>query len=107
MSLFFYILKEDWKRKTGNEWHENDWKRNWDEAYESIFGKKINIEECYKTLGLAANATFDQVKKRFRELALKFHPDKAQDIKTAEVKFKKIYEAYETIKINQSGGVKA
>ena len=49
--------------------------------------------------------TWEQVKKRFRELALKFHPDKVKDEekKTAEEECKKIYEAYETIKTKTGG----
>jgi curved DNA-binding protein len=49
-------------------------------------------------LGLATTATFDEVKKQFRKLALKYHPDKCKNKKVGEKKFKEIFEAYETIK---------
>ncbi len=48
----------------------------------------------YKTLGVEKNATADQIKKAYRKLAVKFHPDKNPDDKEAEAKFKKISEAY-------------
>ena len=99
--------KKEWKKTTGRDWNENDWYQNWKEAFEDILGKEVNIEECYETLGLTVDTAFGKVKERFRELALKFHPDKAQDKKIAEEKFKKIYEAYETIRMNQKDGIKA
>ena len=99
--------KKEWKKTTGRDWNENDWYQNWKEAFEDILGKEVNIEECYETLGLTVDTAFGKVKERFRELALKFHPDKAQDKKIAEEKFKKIYEAYETIRMSQKDGVKA
>lgn len=51
--------------------------------------------EYYETLGLAKNATDVEVKKAYRQLALKWHPDKNPDKKDeAEAKFKQIGEAY-------------
>ena len=43
-------------------------------------------------------SNFQLLKKQFRKLALKYHPDKCKDKKTGEKKFKEIFEAYETIK---------
>ena len=60
--------------------------------------EKKDVKKCYKQLGLATTATFDEVKKQFRKLALKYHPDRCKDKKTGERKFKEIFEAYETIK---------
>jgi molecular chaperone DnaJ len=51
----------------------------------------------YKTLGLDKNATPDQIKKKYRKLAMQHHPDKNPDDETAEAKFKEITEAYEVL----------
>ncbi|KAH6922602.1 hypothetical protein HPB50_017028 [Hyalomma asiaticum] len=50
----------------------------------------------YKVLGLSKDATYDSVKKAFRELALRYHPDK-NDSTDAEERFKIIRRAYETL----------
>ena len=94
--------KQDYKKSTGREWHDDDWEKNWKEAFEEILGHKINLDECYEELGLSRNAKFSEVKKRYRELALKHHPDKCKDKQAAEERFKKIVEAYEAIKNSQT-----
>ena len=43
-----------------------------------------------------------RVKKQFRKLALKYHPDKCKDKAKGEKKFKEIFEAYETIKCSMT-----
>ena len=48
----------------------------------------------YKILGVDKNATKDEIKKTYRKLALKYHPDRNKDNKQAEEKFKQISEAY-------------
>ena len=50
--------------------------------------------EYYEILGVSKTATADEIKKSYRKLALKFHPDKNPDNVEAEAKFKKISEAY-------------
>ena len=65
------------------------------------------LKKAYKTLGLKANSTISEVKKKFRELTLKHHPDKCKNKKAAEKKFKKILTAYETIKENTESTSKA
>jgi curved DNA-binding protein len=50
--------------------------------------------EYYQILGVAKTATADEIKKAYRKLALKYHPDKNPDNKAAEEKFKEISEAY-------------
>ncbi len=57
----------------------------------------IEFKDYYKTLGVARDASHDDIKKAFRKLARQFHPDVAKDKKTAEEKFKEINEAYEVL----------
>lgn len=51
-------------------------------------------EDYYKLLGLDKKSTTEDIKKAYRKLALKWHPDKNPNNKAAEEKFKKISEAY-------------
>lgn len=60
-------------------------------------------ESAYTVLEIEPSVTDDEVKKAYRRLAMKYHPDKVSQLgpdvqKAAEAKFKKIQEAYETIK---------
>ncbi len=50
--------------------------------------------DYYQILGLAKGASSDEVKKAYRKMAQKYHPDKNPDDKAAEAKFKEITEAY-------------
>jgi len=50
--------------------------------------------DYYETLGVSKDASNEQIKKAYRKLALKYHPDRNKDNKEAEEKFKKISEAY-------------
>lgn len=50
--------------------------------------------DYYKALGVEKNASADDIKKAFRKLAVKYHPDRNPDNKGAEDKFKEINEAY-------------
>jgi molecular chaperone DnaJ len=54
-------------------------------------------EDYYNVLGVERNASQDDVKRAYRKLALKYHPDKNQGNKEAEEKFKIAAEAYEVI----------
>lgn len=56
------------------------------------------MSEYYDLLGISKEASQDEIKKAYRKLSLKFHPDKNPDNKEAESKFKQISEAYETLK---------
>jgi DnaJ-class molecular chaperone len=49
--------------------------------------------DYYETLGVARTATADDIKKAYRKLAVKYHPDHNQGDRTAEEKFKEISEA--------------
>ncbi len=51
-------------------------------------------EDYYQMLGVKKDASSEEIKKAYRKLAMKYHPDHAKDDKSAEEKFKKISEAY-------------
>ena len=53
--------------------------------------------DYYEVLGVDKGATANEIKKAYRKLALKFHPDKNPDNKEAEEKFKEAAEAYEIL----------
>lgn len=50
--------------------------------------------DYYKILGVKKSATYEEIKKAYRKLAMKYHPDHTKGDKAAEEKFKKISEAY-------------
>jgi DnaJ-class molecular chaperone len=54
-------------------------------------------KDYYATLGVAKDASQDDLKKAYRKLAMKWHPDKNPGDKVAEAKFKDIGEAYDTL----------
>jgi len=53
--------------------------------------------DYYTTLGLSRDATEEDIKKSYRKLAMKFHPDRNPDDKGSEEKFKEAKEAYEIL----------
>jgi molecular chaperone DnaJ len=53
--------------------------------------------DYYEVLGVPRDADTEEIKKAYRKLALKFHPDKNPGDKSAEEKFKEIGEAYEAL----------
>lgn len=53
--------------------------------------------DYYEVLGLQKGASEDEIKKAFRKLAIKYHPDKNQGDKESEEKFKEINEAYQVL----------
>ncbi len=55
------------------------------------------MKDYYEILGVPKDATLDQIKKAYRRLALKYHPDKNRGDPEAEKKFKEISEAYEVL----------
>ena len=63
----------------------------------------MSKRDYYETLGVPKNASEEEIKKAYRKLAMKHHPDRNQDdnAKTAEAKFKEAKEAYEMLSDGQ------
>ena len=78
------------RRKRGDENFEEAW-----EEFREKFGQDDedeNYAKYYKLLGIPMDATYDEVRKRFHKLVLKYHPDKYKGSKKkAAEKFKKIF----------------
>ena len=55
---------------------------------------EVNSDDYYKVLGIDKNASEDEIKKSYKKLAIKYHPDKNPGDKKAEEIFKKVGEAY-------------
>jgi len=74
------------------------------ESVKNMFYRDVDSD--YKVLGIDASATDDEVKKAYRQMAIKFHPDKVAQMgeefqKGAKEKFQKIQDAYDAIKKNR------
>ena len=57
----------------------------------------MEYKDYYKILGVEKSATQDEIKKAYRKLAMKYHPDRNPGNKSAEEKFKEITEANEVL----------
>ena len=57
----------------------------------------MSQKDLYEVLGVAKNASDDEIKKAYRKLAMKYHPDRNPDNKEAEEKFKEIQKAYDVL----------
>ena len=53
--------------------------------------------DYYEVLGIDKNASEDEIKKAYRKLAIKYHPDRNPGSKEAEEKFKEAAEAYDVL----------
>ena len=61
----------------------------------------MSKRDYYETLGVSKNADSKDIKKAYRKLAVKYHPDKNPDNKAAEEKFKEAAEAYDVLSSNE------
>jgi DnaJ like chaperone protein len=66
-----------------------------------------NVNADYEVLGITKESSDDEIKKAYRKLVVRYHPDKVQDLgeeaqKGAREKFQKVQESYERIKKNRS-----
>ena len=57
----------------------------------------MSKRDYYEVLGVSKGASESEIKKAYRKMALKYHPDKNPDDKAAEEKFKQAAEAYEVL----------
>ena len=58
-------------------------------------------QDYYQILGISKSASADEIKKAYRKVAMKYHPDRNPGDKKAEDKFKEVTEAYEVLKNEQ------
>lgn len=57
----------------------------------------MSSQDYYQTLGVSRSAGDDEIKKAYRKLAMKYHPDRNPGDKAAEEKFKDVQKAYDTL----------
>jgi curved DNA-binding protein len=57
----------------------------------------MEYKDYYKILGVARNASEDEIRRAYRKLAMQYHPDQNPDDKQAEERFKEINEAYQVL----------
>ena len=81
----------------------SDWRRDYNYRTRPEYGYNPEPVSAYEVLGISTDATEDEVKTAYRKLAMMHHPDRVasqgQDAqKKAEMEFRKINEAYESIK---------
>jgi molecular chaperone DnaJ len=61
----------------------------------------MSKRDFYEVLGVAKGADDKEIKKAYRRMAMKFHPDRNPDDKTADAKFQEVNEAYEVLSDSQ------
>ena len=61
-------------------------------------------QDFYATLGVPKDANAEDLKKAYRKMAMKYHPDRNPNDKSAEAKFKEVNEAYDVLKDDQKRG---
>lgn len=85
--LHFLVQEHHHQQQQRAQLGEDDWEEDWS----AIMGK-----DYYKILGITKDANEEEIKKAYKKLALKYHPDKNHE-SNAEEKFKEIAEAYEVL----------
>lgn len=90
LAMFYYQSGNQYQNFNGNQQQASQYQ----------------ISNSYKILGIAETATADEIKKAYRKLAIKYHPDKVSQLgpeyqKGAKEKFQKVQEAYELIKTHK------
>ncbi len=73
------------------------WDRNEPEKA-NLTGMQMTKRDYYEVLGVNKDASTDEIKKAYRQLAVRFHPDKNPDDHQAEERFKEATEAYEILR---------
>ena len=73
------------------------------ESVKAPYIKQMDRDWAYKALEIEPTATNDEIKKAYRKMAMKYHPDKVNELgedvkKSATEKFRSINEAYESLK---------
>ena len=58
-------------------------------------------QDFYETLGVSRDVDADELKKAYRKMAMKYHPDRNPDDEAAEIKFKELSEAYSVLSDQQ------
>lgn len=66
----------------------------------------LNTADCYKILGVQKGASQKEIKNAYRELSLRYHPDKNRDHKDGE-RFKQITEAYQLLRREEKSKTRA
>jgi DnaJ like chaperone protein len=77
------------------------------ESIKAPYMKTVDRDWAYKTLEIETTATNDEIKKAYRRMAMKYHPDKVNELgddvkKAATEKFRSVNEAYESLKKQKS-----
>ena len=65
----------------------------------------MDFQDYYKVLGIQRNSNITDIKKAYRKLARKYHPDVNPGDKAAEDKFKEAAEAYEVLRDPEKRGL--
>ena len=101
--LLYFFLKQA-KVHAGRTYNET-WEKDYRQENKNRSERSYSFKDPYKVLGLSRSADEETIKRRYRELVAKYHPDKfvGQDldkefIDLATKKFQEIQEAYDKIR---------